>query len=208
MNNDLTWSEQENMRNFIEIVIHEGNLSEILFTRTCLERFNRETLGHTCDIILRKLDERIQILKSINNMNEDLLLELLKNANFPLEGVQINIGSGNTQTVNITYGDKSHQQAKAKPGQLNEHLSTDAAKAELAKLQKAGMLDANYQPINLTRPQMGCIVIKIGALLGLESQWKDFGCLWNIDSELLRTQFGRGKDSEPTRKFYKKIYDI
>ena len=93
-------------------------------------------------------------------------------------------------------------------GYLNENLATDRAKAELAKYQKEGILDEFYQPINLTRPQMGCIVIKIGDLLGLESQWKDFGCLWNIDSELLRTQFGRGKDSEPTRRFYKRIYDI
>ncbi len=107
-----------------------------------------------------------------------------------------------------TSSSENSKQAKTSSGYLNENLATDEAKAELAKYQKAGFLDEFYQPINLTRPQMGCIVIKIGGLLGLESQWKDFGCLWNIDSELLRTQFGRGKDSEPTRRFYKRIYDI
>ena len=194
------------MGHFIDIVIHEGQLPDILFMRTCLEIFNRE-LGHTCDDILGRLDDRIQHLKSIK-MNEEFLIKLLKNANLPLEGLQINIGSGNIQHVNFTHGDTPHRQVKAEAGRLNEHLSTDAAKTELAKLQKAGILDEAYQPIKLTRAQMGCIVIRMGALLGLESQWKDFGTLWNISSEMLRVQFAKGQDSENTRQFNKRLYEI
>ncbi len=143
-------------------------------------------------------------------MEENRLKELLAGANLTLNGSQINLGGENT-IINNYYRqeDAPSVDGKADKGdfapsakeRLCESLSTDRAREEFAKFQKAGMLDENYQPIHLTRPQMGCIVIRMSAVLGLASQWKDFGRLWDIDSELLRTQFAKGQDSEPTREF-------
>ena len=158
----------------------------------------------------------------IKSMIREKILEMIAEGKITLNGCQVNFGGENNLTCyqhhehddmpqlehdDASQGERSAQSNTAE-GCLNDHLANDLARRELAKFQKAGYLDENFQPIHLTRPQMGCIVLVIGNTLGLTSQWKDFGYLWNIDSELLRSQFNKGKDSEPTRKFYKKIYAL
>lgn len=143
----------------------------------------------------------------IKTMISDKFIDLIADGRIKINGCQIILGNENTISCNI--GENGIKESNPTESRvLNEHLNTDDARKELAKYQKAGYLDENFQPIDLTRPQMGCIAISVGAVLGLTSQWKDFGSLWGIDSEQLRTQFSRGRDSEPTRKFFKKIYSL
>ena len=104
--------------------------------------------------------------------------------------------------------DNQNNQHSKQENRIPLSLATDRAKAEFGKLQKAGLLDESLQPIHLTRPQMGCIVIRMGAVLGLASQWKDFGQLWEVDPELLRTQFVKGQETGPTQEFNRKLQDI
>lgn len=140
-------------------------------------------------------------------MISDKFIDLITDGRIKLNGCQVNLGGENS--MNCYMGEKEQKEERnTVRGALNEHLDTDDARKELAKYQKAGFLDENFQPIELTRPQMGCIVISVGGVLGLDSQWKDFGCLWGIDSEQLRTQFNKGRDTEPTRNFFKKIYAL
>lgn len=140
-------------------------------------------------------------------MISDKFIDLIADGRIKLNGCQVNLGGENSMSCYIgENGQKGN--CPTEQGVLNEHLDTEDARKELAKYQKAGFLDDNFQPIHLTRPQMGCIAISVGTVLGLTSQWKDFGCLWGIDSEQLRTQFSRGRDSEPTRNFFKKIYAL
>ena len=87
-------------------------------------------------------------------------------------------------------------------------LATDEAQEELRKYQRAGMLDERFQPVHLTRAQMGCIVIRVGEVLGLAAQWRDFGALWGVKSESLRAQFNQGEASKATRDFCRRLNEV
>lgn len=191
------------MADFIVIATHECNINELERVQKCLEIFNRKH-GCCCNSELDELNDNIYQIKH-KDMIREKFLEMMAEGKINLNGCQVNLGDGSTQ--NNYYTDKVNDTQK-NHGQQNEHLSGELAKQELAKYQKAGFLDDDFQPINLTRPQMGCIVLSVGNALGLTSQWKDFGTLWDIDSEQLRSQFNKGKDSEPTRNFFKKIYSL
>lgn len=84
--------EEQRVQYFIEIVLSEGSLANILFVRTCLEIMNRKC-GYHWDFQLNNLDDCIQTIKR-KNMNEELIKQLLANANITMNSQQINFGDG------------------------------------------------------------------------------------------------------------------
>lgn len=84
--------EEERVQFFIEIVLSEGTLANILFVRTCLEIMNRKC-GYHWDFQLNNLDNCIKTIKK-KNMNEELIKQLLANANITMNSQQINFGDG------------------------------------------------------------------------------------------------------------------
>lgn len=80
--------EEERVQFFIEIVLSEGTLANILFVRTCLEIMNRKC-GYHWDFQLNNLDNCIKTIKK-KNMNEELIKQLLANANITMNSQQIN----------------------------------------------------------------------------------------------------------------------
>lgn len=200
------FSEQDTRKiaDFIDIAKRHCNLKELEKVRECLEAFNRKH-GYYCEQQLDDLDSTIYLIKHKNMISQEVL-EMIAKGQICLDGCQINFGDHCTQNMN--HADKKKASDKEQKGDICDKLKTDKAMEEFAKIQKAGMLDEQFQPINLTRAQMGCIVIRMGSILGLDAQWKDFGNLWHIDSELLRTQFCKGQDSKPTRLFNKRLCEI
>lgn len=199
-----TEQDARKVADFIDIAKTYCNLSELEKLKECLETFNRRH-GYYCEQQLDDLDSTIYLIKHKNMISQELQ-EMIAKGQICLDGCQINFGDHCTQNMN--HAVKKEATEKAQTGEVCDKLKTDKAKEEFAKIQKAGMLDEHFQPINLTRAQMGCIVIRMGSILGLESQWKAFGNLWHIDSELLRSQFNKGQDSKPTKLFNKRLCEI
>lgn len=61
--------EEERVQFFIEIVLSEGTLANILFVRTCLEIMNRKC-GYHWDFQLNNLDNCIKTIKKKNTWVE------------------------------------------------------------------------------------------------------------------------------------------
>lgn len=80
-------------------------------------------------------------------------------------------------------------------------LSTPDAKALFAKLHQAGIVDAGWQPVNLSNAEKGTLVEYISEKLNIRNKWKLFGTLWKVDSETLRTAKARGLEQEKTWEF-------
>ena len=80
------------------------------------------------------------------------------------------------------YGDKWKKQPAEtptdKPPLLPDALNTEEAKLLLKKVQDAGYLDANYQPI-VSRTQAAVLAYEIAKKLGIRNKWKPFEYLWN-----------------------------
>lgn len=89
---------------------------------------------------------------------------------------------------------------------ISRELSTPQGIDWLHKMQDAGVLDENYQPVTqLTVAQMGCLVMKAQYELELSSCWKDFSLLWNINKDKLRMGFVNGQNTKQTIEYNKKI---
>lgn len=84
---------------------------------------------------------------------------------------------------------------------LPDVLSTPEAEALFVKLHAAGIVDAKWQPVNLSNAEKGTLIEFIAEKLNIRSKWKLFGTLWNTDSETLRTSKARGLDQDKTWKF-------
>ena len=89
--------------------------------------------------------------------------------------------------------------------ELPEVFSTAEAKALHTKLQQAGMVDANWQPIKLSNAEKGTLAEYIAEKLGIKSKWKLFGTLWQVDAETLRTAKARGLEQDKTWEFRHKL---
>ena len=91
---------------------------------------------------------------------------------------------------------------------IPELLSTPEAKALHTKLQQAGMVDADWQPIGLSNAEKGTLAEYIADKLGIKSKWKLFGGLWKVDAETLRTAKARGLDQDKTWEFRNKLNEL
>jgi len=65
-------------------------------------------------------------------------------------------------------------------GGMPEVLKTEEATTLLDKLKSAGLLDEEYQPINLSRAFKAVLANTIAAELNIEKKWKVFEEFWNI----------------------------
>ena len=81
-------------------------------------------------------------------------------------GVDTFKGEGNTK------GERSTLSA------LPEALATDKAMVLWKKAQKAGWVDANYQPL-ISRTQAALLADAMAEQLGIREKWKVFEALWN-----------------------------
>ena len=91
---------------------------------------------------------------------------------------------------------------------LPEILCTPQAEALQAKLSNAGWMDERWNPVGLSNAEKGTLAEYLSEKLDIQSHWKFFGKLWNINSETLRTSKARGLDQEKTWNFRSKLDDL
>ena len=132
------------------------------------------------------------------------LLEGLHQAGFENFGSHINLVyvAPGAQYVNHidtqVFGEGKPQEAvqdtpvKDTPPPLPPELSTDKAMALWQKAQRAGFVDADYQPL-LSRTQSALLADAMAERLGIKEKWKVFEALWNrknmrSDYNLARTR--------------------
>ena len=72
---------------------------------------------------------------------------------------------------------KGREKAKVRPV-LPAVLSTEEAMALWEKVQKAGYVDANFQPL-ISRTQSALLADAMAERLGIREKWKVFEALWN-----------------------------
>lgn len=82
-------------------------------------------------------------------------------------------------------------------GTLPDDFKTPEAEQLMRKLVNAGLLDVNWQPVNLSIAERGYLADEISSRLQIKSKWKVLGRLWNENSETLRQ--GKNKAVEQTK---------
>ena len=115
------------------------------------------------------------------------LLERLHQADFTNHGSKIEfvyVASGGQHVDHVEnqyfYGDTCPKKQKdvLEPLNLPPQLSTDQAMALWEKVQRAGYVDDNYQPL-ISRTQSALLADAMAERLGIKEKWKVFEALWN-----------------------------
>lgn len=86
-----------------------------------------------------------------------------------------------------------------------EVLLTDEARALLAKLVEAGIIDDEWRPVGLSFTEKGTLIDYVAERLDIRAKWKLFGALWHTDPETLRTSKARGLDQDKTWAFRSRL---
>ncbi len=115
--------------------------------------------------------------------------------------------------VQLTMIHKDMERLTPEKGRDQEDTVPEPLRSEKAtwykqKLVKAGIIDSNWQPINLSRADKGELAMQLATKLDISNVWQVFGKLWNFSPEQLRTAYNNGcaqKKSEKRRKKYKEI---
>ena len=112
------------------------------------------------------------------------LLERLNQADFSNQGSKIEFvyvasGGQHVETqVNIGAHRNTTQGREKGAEDMPELLATKEAMALWEKVQDAGYVDANYQPL-ISRTQAALLADVMAERLGIKEKWKAFEALWN-----------------------------
>lgn len=88
---------------------------------------------------------------------------------------------------------------------MSDELKGERGLAVLKNLQKHGLLDENFYPMELSNSESAVLAYQIAITLGINEMWKVFSDLWNITPNALRAAYNRGMDQKKTLEFLDKI---
>ena len=88
---------------------------------------------------------------------------------------------------------------------MSDELKGERGLAVLKNLQKHGLLDENFYPLNLSGSESAVLAYQIAITLGINEMWKVFSDLWNISPNALRAAYNRGMEQKKTIKFLDEI---
>ena len=88
---------------------------------------------------------------------------------------------------------------------MSDELKGGEGLAVLKNLQKHGLLDENFYPMELSNSESAILAYQIAITLGINEMWKVFSDLWNITPNALRAAYNRGMEQKKTIKFLDEI---
>lgn len=91
---------------------------------------------------------------------------------------------------------------------MPKELETPEAKRVLAKLQKKGYLDADFQPSRLVGWERGTLAFEVTDYLGIKFRWAVMASLWKMNPSTLRQYHSQNFTESKVADFSKKIKSI
>ena len=126
---------------------------------------------------------------------------------------------GEGRTINVTgnacyieYVENYYENGIAKKkndedpaARIPDELKGEEGMAVLKNLQKHGLLDENFYPLELSNSESAVLAYQIAIVLDIKEMWKVFSDLWNITPNALRAAYNRGMEQKKTMKFLDEI---
>ena len=126
---------------------------------------------------------------------------------------------GEGRTINVTgnacyieYVENYYENGIAKKkndedpaARMPDELKGEEGMAVLKNLQKHGLLDENFYPLELFNSESAVLAYQIAIVLDIKEMWKVFSDLWNITPNALRAAYNRGMEQKKTMKFLDEI---
>ena len=91
---------------------------------------------------------------------------------------------------------------------MPDELKGEKGQALLKNLQKHGLLDENFYPLELSTSETAVLAYQIAIVLDINEMWKVFSDFWDITPNTLRAAYNRGMEQKKTRKFLDEILPL
>lgn len=117
------------------------------------------------------------------------------------ENVFISSGKPQEKTDNA---DETHQTATDIP----VVLKSEEAEEMMEDLVDAGLLDEEWQTVNLSGTEQALVAKAVSGKLDIKDVWQVFGSLWSVKPETLRTYFNRALEQKKSLSFQEKLKNI
>lgn len=138
--------------------------------------------------VTRLMDKRKGLADEIQ-MGLDFLYHQKKFPNEKGDNLNDSIGNNNLSTIPKVF-------------------KTPEAEQLMRKLMNDGLLDANWQPFNLSIAERGYLADEISNRLKIKNKWKVLGALWNENSETLRQGKNKAVEQPKTGVFIERLKNI
>ena len=126
---------------------------------------------------------------------------------------------GEGRTINVTgnacyieYVENCYVNGSAKKkndgdpaARMSDELKGEKGQAVLKNLQKHGLLDEKFYPLNLSGSESAVLAYQISITLDIKEMWKVFSDLWDISPNALRAAYNRGMEQKKTIEFLDEI---
>ena len=149
-----------------------------------------------------------EVLKKINQLLEQLQQKGHPNQGSKIELVYVAPGAQHIDTQ-INISDTCPKPPKPKentaPLTLPASLATEEAMALWQKVQEAGYVDANYQPL-ISRTQAALLADAMAKRLCIREKWKSFESIWNRKN--MRSDYIRAFDQRQSITFQDELKRI
>jgi hypothetical protein len=148
------------------------------------------------------------ILSAVGELRQTFLaqfLQLEKRLDFMCENKQPDVieAGGVKNITNNYYVDKNRPQngQSGRERQVPQQLSSFDAAQMMQRYVSAGLLDADWQPLHLSWPQSALLAKDASDRLSIDDVWQQFGQLWDIGPQTLRSYFNRAMNQKKTLRF-------
>ena len=88
---------------------------------------------------------------------------------------------------------------------MSDELKGEKGQAVLKNLQKHGLLDEKFYPLNLSSAESAVLAYQICITLDINEMWKVFSDLWETSPNALRAAYNRGMEQKKTIDFLGEI---
>ena len=132
-------------------------------------------------------------------------IESVQTMNLNIDKGQVSFGEHGLQEVIASHTAAAVEEDTDATAELPDALCTPQAEALLAKLCDAGVLDAHWQPVELTNTERGLLAKILSDELGIDTPWKVFGDCWQVNSGTLRTAYNQALNQRKSLNFQDRL---
>jgi len=124
------------------------------------------------------------------------------------------IESGGVKNVTNNYYDGRQPDGEGKDVHLEpdtevpEKLKTEEAEAVMEDLVDAGLLNDDWQPLDLSGTERALVAKAVSEHLKINEVWQVFGQLWDEKPETLRSYMNKALDQKKSLKFQDLLKNI
>ncbi len=104
--------------------------------------------------------------------------------------------------------DEARKSASSAGTEKAASLDTPEARSLMERLVKAGILDTDWQPVDLSIAEKGVLASLLAQRLDIPNLWQVFGGLWDMKPATLRTACNKGMDQRRTTKFMERVKEV